>query len=1106
MKASGNIYVHRWGDAPIQTTALRLFAPAPVLVAHIPVDYLHVSTMNRIHADGTESDGYSDGEMASHPLVKAFTARGKQRALHNGMRDVMRDAAGHEGAERTAAITAGRDLALEMHRLLSETTNSTNFNATNATTGDWSATSPGCYPTVSGNATHGNATHGNATAGNATNAVSGWACPGSHLLKLTFVLVGSPDSFSDAQVTAMGRALASELLVEPSQVAIRLTAAPASALEGGARRLQSVATAMAVTVRYDTMEEARSGKQIADADLTAADDASAFFQAADPSLASIGVASVAVDEIVLAPWPSPPPSPRFIIDGPCTASSDGFCVRSPNYGVSDYGTSQTCIITPGSTTLGMELTATQFSTESGWDFLYVEGVPYSGSTGPNAVPLTGALIWLSDDIVTDYGWEVCAAPPSPWPPPSPPSPPSPAPVSPPPPAAPPPPTAPPHSPSPPLRPPHPPPPPPPLYFELAYGRCETTGFIEITSSDDCKVAATALQVGVMGAPVFDPNVLQSHWRGSAAGCIMTYPSREMWYGVLYFVMQSTESAECSRTNACICRRLPYPPSPPPSLPSPPAPPSPQPLQPAPPLPPPLSPSPLSPPASPPLPESPPPLPPPPLPPLPPPVPPLTSPMRPSIPSPSPPPPSQPPLWPTSLVQSPPPAPPRAPSPAPPLPENSHLVFPGVNTLQQALDAANDGDELLLFSGRYTGRWSYGDEVLTIRKNITIRALRPGGVILDGEGVRRVVAIVPPGFSLLDPASSEPLAVSLYGLVIVRGCRAGLLCPGKGRAYPSQTCGNLHGDDPRCAGIWYGGGVAAFGGTVNSTRIIFTSCNISESKAKYGGGAYLSHTTATFVDCNIFSNTATFKDRYNAIDQEAPGKNGGGLFLAHGSNTFIRSNVFLNRAGDSFAGGLQIFSGVHTFTSCSIESNTAAIVGGVYINGGAAVDFSNCTISANHAVGFWFHYGSHTFGSAGGVFISDDDTLVLLTDCDIHSNTAVLQGGGLEISQGRASLTRTIIHDNAARIGSNVNPTGGLLYYVLPTVPAHWLPNADCVVRCLQLEPCRPLSVRAQHWQNGYELCLRRSTERAAAKTVSAKKHVSSAQPLQAHPPTTGSPR
>ena len=71
---SSNIYTHRWGDAPIQTTALQLFA-APASVVRLPVHYLHASTMNRVYNDGHEADGWADMEMQLHPLVRAYNRR-----------------------------------------------------------------------------------------------------------------------------------------------------------------------------------------------------------------------------------------------------------------------------------------------------------------------------------------------------------------------------------------------------------------------------------------------------------------------------------------------------------------------------------------------------------------------------------------------------------------------------------------------------------------------------------------------------------------------------------------------------------------------------------------------------------------------------------------------------------------------------------------------------------------------------------------------------------------------------------------------------------------------------------------------------------------------
>ena len=67
--------------------------------------------------------------------------------------------------------------------------------------------------------------------------------------------------------------------------------------------------------------------------------------------------------------------------------------------------------------------------------------------------------------------------------------------------------------------------------------------------------------------------------------------------------------------------------------------------------------------------------------------------------------------------------------------------PGAN-LQTAVDSANPGDELVLGDGNYTGSGTAqsGDNMLYINKTITIRALNPGQVLLDGQNARRVIYI------------------------------------------------------------------------------------------------------------------------------------------------------------------------------------------------------------------------------------------------------------------------------------------------------------------------------------------------------------------------------
>ena len=93
----------------------------------------------------------------------------------------------------------------------------------------------------------------------------------------------------------------------------------------------------------------------------------------------------------------------FTTTGDCSVTGD--CFRSPNY-PSHYGDSQSCTITVHS---GGILSVSAFDTEKNYDKLTVNGVVYSGSSGPSGVSVSaGATItWLSDSSSTSSGFEIC---------------------------------------------------------------------------------------------------------------------------------------------------------------------------------------------------------------------------------------------------------------------------------------------------------------------------------------------------------------------------------------------------------------------------------------------------------------------------------------------------------------------------------------------------------------------------------------------------------------------------------------------------------------------------------------------------------------------------
>ena len=111
--------------------------------------------------------------------------------------------------------------------------------------------------------------------------------------------------------------------------------------------------------------------------------------------------------------------------------------------------------------------------------------------------------------------------------------------------------------------------------------------------------------------------------------------------------------------------------------------------------------------------------------------------------------------------------------------------PGAN-LQTEVDNANPGDELVLADGTYTGSGTSenGDNMLYINKDITIRALNPGQVVLDGQNARRVIYIASGNVVL------EGLDITRGSATYVRARQPPLLPIGAVRNGPSKLSGRF----------------------------------------------------------------------------------------------------------------------------------------------------------------------------------------------------------------------------------------------------------------------------------------------------------------------------
>ncbi len=303
-----------------------------------------------------------------------------------------------------------------------------------------------------------------------------------------------------------------------------------------------------------------------------------------------------------------------------------------------------------------------------------------------------------------------------------------------------------------------------------------------------------------------------------------------------------------------------------------------------------------------------------------------------------------------------------------------------DAIQEGINAAVDGDEVVVADGTYTG---YGNRDLGFwGKAITVRSENgPDNCVIDCEGSpddwHR-------GF-LFD--SGETGSARVQGLTVTNGfvdsnTGGAIKCvSGSPSIAGCRIIGNT-------AEYGWGGGICC-GGT---TAVV--NCDFVGNAAGFGGGA-CGWGSATFTNCTFSENTAN---------------NGGGAYFMEGV-VAVNCTVSANEA--SHSGGIGCRDSVR-IRRCEISGNMADMIGGgLACRDGAAI--TRCTIVGNRV------WGDEYSGFGGGIYCDGDD--VTITDCVIGDNTAP-QGGGVYSEDVSPTVTACLLAMNWAFYGSGIRISYG----------------------------------------------------------------------------------
>ena len=358
----------------------------------------------------------------------------------------------------------------------------------------------------------------------------------------------------------------------------------------------------------------------------------------------------------------------------------------------------------------------------------------------------------------------------------------------------------------------------------------------------------------------------------------------------------------------------------------------------------------------------------------------------------------------------------------------HNVPIGYQTIQAAIDAALDGDTVIVADGIYAG---IGNKNISfLGKSITVKSANGAlNCIIDCELEGR-------GFNF---NSNEDNGAVLSGFTIINGhtFSSDIGFTGGGinifnNSSPIITNCIVTGNqsDLSGAGIYIGG----------KSSPSISNCIISNNLSQTtGGGIYIGESAAKITGCTIIDNLA-YHD-------------GGGISCGHFARPEIVSCIIeSNQIYFGYGGGLYAYFAVPTITDSIIRSNHAKLGGGFYFYScPEPPTVSNCEIIENLAYsggGLYWRYTSPTIinsrikknqaytwpdptlptdsGVGGGIFcgVPRSSFHPSITNSIISKNIASKSGGGMH-AESIDRCTRSIFMTNCLISGNKAGQGGGL---------------------------------------------------------------------------------
>jgi len=328
-----------------------------------------------------------------------------------------------------------------------------------------------------------------------------------------------------------------------------------------------------------------------------------------------------------------------------------------------------------------------------------------------------------------------------------------------------------------------------------------------------------------------------------------------------------------------------------------------------------------------------------------------------------------------------------PSPVPtPTPVPYLRVPADYPTIQAAIDAAQEGDLVVVSRGTYVENLDFRGKDITVRSSDPQSAEVVAATILDGGGRGSVVTF----------QGGETAAAILSGFTITNGSgtiyrKSSAQEEGDARQFCNKGIFGSPEEERSC-----GGGIVVHGSSPTIEGNLLTGNRVSHG----GGGIFVRSASSPII-------------RNNQITSNEAG-GGGGIFVTdHSSPTIEGNTIGHNRAENG--GGIAVDWGSSpTIQGNTIEGNQSQVAGGILVFNHSSAAITDNTIAANKATG----------GGGGGIFVGAASDLILKGN-EFSGNEAAFGGGVFaELASSLKVTSNTFTENLAGSFGGAIDLSGG----------------------------------------------------------------------------------